>query len=145
SSFFRRTLPTWVLAPTSTACSLRVPPTGRHPPDELHKTGQDDQARDPDHQLHRQSHRLTATQLAARRVDVAPPGAADGGRDAPAGQFLLETLDDRGFRPLKPGFRHRIEGYEIHVAQETFQQFCEDRKSTRLNSSHVKISYAVFC
>src|SRR5436309_8767659 len=27
-----------------------------------------------------------------------------------------------------------------HVANE-----CEDRKSTRLNSSHVKISYAVFC
>src|SRR5690349_23413809 len=24
-------------------------------------------------------------------------------------------------------------------------QFCEDRKSTRLNSSHVEISYAVFC
>src|SRR5690606_40846630 len=24
-------------------------------------------------------------------------------------------------------------------------QFIEDRKSTRLNSSHVKISYAVFC
>src|SRR5207249_10399384 len=23
--------------------------------------------------------------------------------------------------------------------------FCEDRKSTRLNSSHVSISYAVFC
>src|SRR5436309_12592033 len=25
------------------------------------------------------------------------------------------------------------------------QDRCEDRKSTRLNSSHVKISYAVFC
>src|SRR5690606_41206383 len=25
------------------------------------------------------------------------------------------------------------------------QAFAEDRKSTRLNSSHVKISYAVFC
>src|SRR5436309_3585977 len=24
-------------------------------------------------------------------------------------------------------------------------RFCSDRKSTRLNSSHVKISYAVFC
>src|SRR5436309_10560650 len=24
-------------------------------------------------------------------------------------------------------------------------RLCEDRKSTRLNSSHVKISYAVFC
>src|SRR5690606_40562420 len=26
-----------------------------------------------------------------------------------------------------------------------FDIFCRDRKSTRLNSSHVKISYAVFC
>src|SRR5438874_9777055 len=25
------------------------------------------------------------------------------------------------------------------------EQLCEDRKSTRLNSSHVEISYAVFC
>src|SRR5690606_42136459 len=25
------------------------------------------------------------------------------------------------------------------------KEICEDRKSTRLNSSHVKISYAVFC
>src|SRR5690606_92133 len=28
---------------------------------------------------------------------------------------------------------------------ESFNQELEDRKSTRLNSSHVKISYAVFC
>src|SRR5207249_9187161 len=27
----------------------------------------------------------------------------------------------------------------------TVDGFCEDRKSTRLNSSHVSISYAVFC
>src|SRR5690349_23180400 len=26
-----------------------------------------------------------------------------------------------------------------------FEEICEDRKSTRLNSSHVEISYAVFC
>src|SRR5690625_5401362 len=26
-----------------------------------------------------------------------------------------------------------------------FKEFCLDRKSTRLNSSHVAISYAVFC
>src|SRR5690554_7365906 len=29
--------------------------------------------------------------------------------------------------------------------QRTQQQLGEDRKSTRLNSSHVRISYAVFC
>src|SRR5579883_1110229 len=32
----------------------------------------------------------------------------------------------------------------IHAACRAIAQF-EDRKSTRLNSSHVKISYAVFC
>src|SRR5690606_23182879 len=30
-------------------------------------------------------------------------------------------------------------------ATDVFNQAVEDRKSTRLNSSHVKISYAVFC
>src|SRR5690606_40721736 len=28
---------------------------------------------------------------------------------------------------------------------EIYETFTQDRKSTRLNSSHVKISYAVFC
>src|SRR5690606_41639970 len=31
------------------------------------------------------------------------------------------------------------------VARTCFPRFRQDRKSTRLNSSHVKISYAVFC
>src|SRR5207302_6429528 len=38
---------------------------------------------------------------------------------------------------------------ELRKAAATFQtkvmKYLEDRKSTRLNSSHVKISYAVFC
>src|SRR3989442_11769050 len=32
----------------------------------------------------------------------------------------------------------------LHVAVK-MEEFYEDRKSTRLNSSHVRISYAVFC
>src|SRR5690606_31720649 len=35
------------------------------------------------------------------------------------------------------------EGFDMHFDQETGE--ITDRKSTRLNSSHVKISYAVFC
>src|SRR5690349_21868012 len=31
------------------------------------------------------------------------------------------------------------------VTKEDIQAFAQDRKSTRLNSSHVEISYAVFC
>src|SRR5699024_12754200 len=33
----------------------------------------------------------------------------------------------------------------ILITNETNDSFVEDRKSTRLNSSHVSISYAVFC
>src|SRR5690554_7159053 len=33
----------------------------------------------------------------------------------------------------------------VHSGRESRSHFPEDRKSTRLNSSHVRISYAVFC
>src|SRR5690606_41402734 len=36
-------------------------------------------------------------------------------------------------------------GPAIEVLEQLTADFPEDRKSTRLNSSHVKISYAVFC
>src|SRR5690606_40169303 len=44
----------------------------------------------------------------------------------------------------------RAQQPQVHVEQMgqpriEYQQAQEDRKSTRLNSSHVKISYAVFC
>src|SRR3989442_8871079 len=43
-----------------------------------------------------------------------------------------------------------IDGSPLSIAnlvvfRETFNRFRRDRKSTRLNSSHVRISYAVFC
>src|SRR5690606_39948829 len=44
--------------------------------------------------------------------------------------------------------RARRQGSEpprYHAAMATMQIKVKDRKSTRLNSSHVKISYAVFC
>src|SRR3989442_9315537 len=47
------------------------------------------------------------------------------GRIQPAGVLLLQPLDQLGRRVVEAGER--------------------DRKSTRLNSSHVRISYAVFC
>src|SRR5690606_41368856 len=34
---------------------------------------------------------------------------------------------------------------DIFYEDPSIQEYTEDRKSTRLNSSHVKISYAVFC
>src|SRR5690625_5610302 len=33
----------------------------------------------------------------------------------------------------------------LFAAHQTVEHFVQDRKSTRLNSSHVAISYAVFC
>src|SRR5690606_39470378 len=44
------------------------------------------------------------------------------------------------------GWRMRCSGRSVPVsgASRTLRRFL-DRKSTRLNSSHVKISYAVFC
>src|SRR5690606_41725070 len=45
--------------------------------------------------------------------------------------------------------RRRLEGHQRsgagNLATHDKHSFRKDRKSTRLNSSHVKISYAVFC
>src|SRR5690349_22973104 len=52
--------------------------------------------------------------------------------------------------PYTTLFRSRQDGVEADVCecrrgQERQQPEQQDRKSTRLNSSHVEISYAVFC
>src|SRR3712207_8597563 len=80
--------------------------------------------------------------LAARLQEAAEPGTvlvADGTR-----RLLGEVFD---LRPLGPT---RLKGFARPVA--VFQVMGErpadsrlDRKSTRLNSSHANISYAVFC
>src|SRR5258707_9849225 len=49
---------------------------------------------------------------------------------------------DLGFRTDDDGFGIGDEGEEFGLGQALVQ---EDRKSTRLNSSHANISYAVFC
>src|SRR5690606_6897534 len=41
--------------------------------------------------------------------------------------------------------RHELSGKMLTVSQGRMEKIERDRKSTRLNSSHVKISYAVFC
>src|SRR3712207_7631311 len=64
----------------------------------------------------------TADDLGQRELDVEPPAGRGGG-----------VLDGR----LK-ALDHR--GHVVRVCERR-----EDRKSTRLNSSHAIISYAVFC
>src|SRR5690349_24125447 len=55
-------------------------------------------------------------------------------------------LDRRAGLPLKVD-RHRAAGERLAGPVDFVEQLQEalDRKSTRLNSSHVEISYAVFC
>src|SRR5437868_10778345 len=49
------------------------------------------------------------------------------------------------FRSLVPWLRGRLTSGGVWPRQIGTIQEDEDRKSTRLNSSHVSISYAVFC
>src|SRR5436309_7383695 len=70
----------------------------------------------------------------------APMGNAAGRlqrRDRPVGDHVAR-LDQR---PVPVG-RDRIQG---QIRKRFAAARAADRKSTRLNSSHVKISYAVFC
>src|SRR5690606_39711325 len=79
--------------------------------------------------------------LAQGRVEV------DGSPAVDVRQFIDEftqvSLDGRSLQAKKPAYimMHKPAG----VVSATRDEKHIDRKSTRLNSSHVKISYAVFC
>src|SRR5690606_39541200 len=81
-----------------------------------------------------------------------------GGRDGDTGDTVLGRLarlvgmlrDAGGARLARPFVRRhgRYTSLQFSRAQTQSRMLTadpEDRKSTRLNSSHVKISYAVFC
>src|SRR2546426_1898983 len=56
---------------------------------------------------------------------------------------LFRSLQQQGVAPREPGsLLLAVQGHPLHDPV-VFRQ--EDRKSTRLNSSHLVISYAVFC
>src|SRR5438552_13712981 len=55
------------------------------------------------------------------------------------GPNQLINMESDEFKKLVTKGLDKIENYDI------FQSYQEDRKSTRLNSSHQIISYAVFC
>src|SRR5699024_11760989 len=68
-----------------------------------------------------------------------------------AAERVLETILEEGTQESHvPEMLTRARLYEL-VDYESYNRFdtsvfdFEDRKSTRLNSSHVSISYAVFC
>src|SRR3712207_8177042 len=52
---------------------------------------------------------------------------------------LGPVLEPEELRPELPGRR------QLHLPRPLHRRRGEDRKSTRLNSSHANISYAVFC
>src|SRR2546422_3953008 len=57
---------------------------------------------------------------------------------------LFRSLGDRGERSQRLA-ACRFKQLPIPVAEPVAQTYSGDRKSTRLNSSHGYISYAVFC
>src|SRR5690606_6792777 len=65
------------------------------------------------------------------------------------GQNVGFDLNIMGAEYLREGFENPLAGYPVlDTCTERTALYCKlpgDRKSTRLNSSHVKISYAVFC
>src|SRR5690606_28172104 len=101
--------------------------------------------------------------------DVLPP-RAEQGRERPQhiATYVYRDLDGNAlyevrryapktFRPYLPGASraglssntprvlYRLPEVAAAIGRGEPIYICEDRKSTRLNSSHVKISYAVFC
>src|SRR5699024_618227 len=84
------------------------------------------------------------------RVDVGKQGALRSGNAFPVLQVIMHGVQAHGFRnlrsiilavrlPARIGRAGRAALVEINPI------VLQDRKSTRLNSSHVSISYAVFC
>src|ERR1039457_2857402 len=53
--------------------------------------------------------------------------------------------EDAGRGGAQRGSRGRVEPAEFHLTDGRRRASPPDRKSTRLNSSHLVISYAVFC
>src|SRR5690606_41719208 len=73
------------------------------------------------------------------RLELEPGGAS-----RPLEQ-LAALPDDDALLALALHPDQRADGEPVLVALVAFDLDGQDRKSTRLNSSHVKISYAVFC
>src|SRR5436190_18607146 len=69
-----------------------------------------------------------------------------GGGTVRKNMAMLKMLEARGCRQhVRVGDKRRLKVERRHIADRPGEQHAEDRKSTRLNSSHTVISYAVFC
>src|SRR5690606_41003683 len=93
--------------------------------------------------------------LAGSDVLIPVPDDAGDGEAADPGAVALPVLEQPGGTQVVPVFTSETEmagllpfvsRYRLVPLGALAAQWpAEDRKSTRLNSSHVKISYAVFC
>src|SRR5690606_40834859 len=74
----------------------------------------------------------------AHRIDDAP--------DAPEYHYLADIVEALASATGRQAFllRAHLGNFALWLSG-LFPDYITDRKSTRLNSSHVKISYAVFC
>src|SRR3712207_8460850 len=70
-------------------------------------------------------------------------------KDPDSGKVLTPNSFDNKFiktdTPMKEGQIDRVEQVQASINYDAFVNTYADRKSTRLNSSHANISYAVFC
>src|SRR5207302_3214587 len=99
---------------------------------------------DAGHVLERKYHGDPVPTEPAENADVSDAaGCEDDGVDPAAQQVVEYPLEARGIILRLGEKRHESRRFE--PARDPAQHWGEDRKSTRLNSSHVKISYAVFC
>src|SRR5436305_10213895 len=67
-------------------------------------------------------------------------------RDPPVVQVVVTTGKAPQVRLRRLGIpEHRVDHVIVAALRQPHERRFGDRKSTRLNSSHVRISYAVFC
>src|SRR2546430_13000811 len=61
------------------------------------------------------------------------------------GSIIGNSLLVLGMSVVYGGMRHGVQQFDAREATRNSTMMLIDRKSTRLNSSHSQISYAVFC
>src|SRR3712207_6940617 len=72
---------------------------------------------------------------------------SDGTHNMPCGEIFTGPVEDSVNGEIYFGIPVAVAGREVCGVKLRFEngRAVEDRKSTRLNSSHANISYAVFC
>src|SRR5471032_3613206 len=84
-------------------------------------------------------------ELARIRSSAAKPDRAATGRPATLYRLRIDVLPGTEGREATRPSAQRTAGPRSQQTPFGLRRRAEDRKSTRLNSSHITISYAVFC